>query len=265
MDTHTEKFKFRLGLFILIGFIFFILAIFVIGKQKNLFDPVFRLTASFYNVSGLQVGNLVRFSGINVGTVDGISIINDSTVMVSMMIRKNVQRFIKTDSEIGIGSDGLIGDKILIITQGSTNASQVEEHDDLLSSEPIETDVILESLETTALNVEIITNELAEVMLGINSGKGTLGRLIHDNTIANNLGKTMDNLEASTKGLEENMEAAQSNILLRGFFKKKEKDQRKALEAAAKKEEQARKEQVKNAIKNQKDLEIENNKKKKSQ
>ena len=86
MDTHTQKFKVRLGLFIAGGFLLFVIAIFIIGKQKNLFNPVFKLTTTFYNVSGLQVGSNVRFSGINVGTVDNIKIINDSTVLVDMLI-----------------------------------------------------------------------------------------------------------------------------------------------------------------------------------
>ncbi len=78
----------RLGLFITAGFVLFILAIFLIGRQKHLFDPVIELKANFKNVSGLQVGNNIRFSGINVGTVDNINIINDSTIQVDMIIKK---------------------------------------------------------------------------------------------------------------------------------------------------------------------------------
>ena len=95
MNTNTSKFKVRLGLFMAGGMAIFLVAIFLIGKQKNLFNPVFRLTTTFYNVSGLQVGNNVRFSGINVGTVDNIKIINDSTVQVHMLIKKDVHQFIK--------------------------------------------------------------------------------------------------------------------------------------------------------------------------
>ena len=80
MDNHTPKFKTRLGIFIAGGVAIFVIAIFIIGKQQNLFNPVFKVTANFYNVSGLQVGNNIRFSGINVGIVDNIHIINDSTV-----------------------------------------------------------------------------------------------------------------------------------------------------------------------------------------
>ena len=96
MDTHTSKFKFRLGLFITGGLALFIVAIFIIGKQQNLFNPIFKLTTTFYNVSGLQVGSNIRFSGIDVGTVDNIKLINDSTVQVDMLIKKDIQQFIKT-------------------------------------------------------------------------------------------------------------------------------------------------------------------------
>ena len=112
MEKHTTKFKVRLGLFIAGGLMIFIVAVFIIGRQKNLFVPVYKLTTTFYNVSGLQVGNNIRFSGINVGTVDNIKIINDSTVQVDMLIQKNVQKFIKEDCEAAIGSAGLIGDRI---------------------------------------------------------------------------------------------------------------------------------------------------------
>ena len=227
MDTTTQKFKIRLGLFVAGGLTLFVLAIFVIGKQKNLFNPVFKLTSTFYNVSGLQVGNNIRFSGINVGTVDNISIINDSTVKVDMLIKKEVKKFIKTDCGVSIGSEGLIGDRLLVITQGSTNAALAKEGQQLLSAEPVETDAIMSSLQVTAGNAEVISQQLAEIMLKINSGNGTLGRLIQDSTIAENFNQTMVNLKKSTKGLNENMEAAKHNFLLKGYFNKKTKEAEK--------------------------------------
>ena len=223
METHTQKFKIRLGLFIAGGLALFVIAIFIIGKQKNLFNPVFSLTTTFYNVSGLQVGNNIRFSGINVGTVDNITIINDSTVRVDMLIKKEVQRFIKTDCEAGVGSAGLIGDRLLVITQGSNEASMVKDGQQIGSREPVETDAIMASLRVTAYNAEIVSDELAEIMIKVNSGKGTIGRLIQDSSIAENLSQTMMNIKKSSKGLDENMQAAKHNFLLKGFFNKKAK------------------------------------------
>ncbi len=210
-------------MFVAGGLALFVLTIFIIGKQKNLFNPVFKLTATFYNISGLQVGNNIRFSGINVGTVDNIRIINDSTVRVDLLVRKEVHQFIKSDCKVAIGSEGLIGDRLLTITQGSTEAPLAKEGQELESFEPVETDAIMASIQVTAYNVEVITEQLAEVMYKINGGQGTLGRLIQDTTIAENLSQTIVNLKTSSKGLDENMKAVKHNVFLRGYFKKKAK------------------------------------------
>jgi phospholipid/cholesterol/gamma-HCH transport system substrate-binding protein len=213
MENNTLKFRVRLGLFIAVGSLLFFLAIFIIGKQKNLFNPVFKLTTTFYNVSGLQVGNNIRFSGINVGTVDNISIINDSTVKVEMSIKNAVNQFIKSDCKVTIGSEGLIGDRLLIITQGSANASLAQDGQQLASKEPVETDAILASLKVTAGNAENLSKQLGEFMSGINNSKGTLGRLIQDSSIVKNLDLTMINLRNASKGLDEDMNAAAKNLL----------------------------------------------------
>ncbi len=236
MDTNTPKFKVRLGLFIAGGLALFVIAIFLIGKQKNLFNPVFKLTATFDNVSGLQVGNNIRFSGINVGTVDNIKIIDGSNVQVDMLIRKNVQQFIKEDCEAGIGSAGIIGDRLLTITQGSKDAPMVKAGQQIATREPIETDAIMADLKIAANNAAIISEQLAEIMVKVNSGKGTLGRLIQDTTIAGNIDQTIVNLRKSSKGLNENMDAAKHNFLFKGYFKKKEKaDEKKKNDADEKK------------------------------
>lgn len=241
MNTQSQTFKVRLGLFVTAGLVLFVLAIFVVGKQKNLFDPVIILHTRFNNVSGLQVGNTVRFSGINVGTVDNISIVNDTTVQVSMLVQKDVQRFIKSDSEAGIGSEGLIGDRLVTISNGSPNSKSVTDGQLIGSNEPVETDAIMQSLEITAGNAAVMSEDLSQIVNKINNGDGALGRLINDEKIANNLDATMKNLKTSSKKLDENMEAAKHNFLLRGYFKKKEKAERKKKEEAARKAEEARK------------------------
>ncbi len=238
METKNQGFKVRLGLFIIVGITLFFLAIFIIGKQKNLFDPVFKLTAKFENVSGLQVGSAIRFSGINVGTVDNIEIINDSMVKVDMLLKKEVQKFIRADSKAGIGSEGLIGDKLIVISQGNPKSKTAKDGQIIPSQEPIETDAIMRSLETTVGNAAVATSEIGEILQKVNRGEGTLGRLIQDKSMANNLDKTLVNLKNSSKGLEENMEAAKSNFLLKGYFNKKkraaEKKKKEAEKAAEK-------------------------------
>ena len=212
MGNYSSNFKVRLGLFVVVGLALFVLAIFIIGKQKNLFNPVFKLTTTFYNVSGLQVGNNIRFSGINVGTVDNISIINDSTVRVDMLVRQEIKQFIKSDCIVAIGSEGLIGDRLLIITQGSTNSPLVTNDQELGSVEPVETDAIISSLQVTSGHVEVVTKQLAEIAIKINSGRGTLGRLIHDTIIADNINHTIVNFQNSSKEMDEMITDARSEV-----------------------------------------------------
>ena len=221
---HTQQYKVRLGLFIMGGLTLFVLAIFIIGKQKNLFNPVFKLTTTFYNVSGLQVGNNIRFSGINVGTVDNIVIINDSMVRVDMLIRKEVQQFIKSDCEVGIGSSGIIGDKLLIITQGSSDAALAKDGQVVASIEPVETDAIIASLQVTAVNVEKITKQLVaftsdeminalrennvnllaitadfkKISKKLANGEGTIGKLLNDNSVYENINAAAASLQSAS-------------------------------------------------------------------
>ena len=201
MENHTQNFKIRLGLFVAAGLALFVLAIFIIGKQKNLFNPVFRLTTTFSNVSGLQVGNNVRFSGINVGTVDNIILINDTAVRVDLMIKKDVWQFIKSDCKVTIGSEGIIGDKLLIITQGSTDAPLAKEGERLESLETIETNTIMARLDVTTANAELISHQLSDITFDINKGHGTLNRLIQDSILAENLNQTIANLNVFSRGL----------------------------------------------------------------
>jgi len=229
----------------MVGIVLFLAAIFFIGRQKNLFDPVFKLSTHFNNVSGLQVGNTVRYSGINVGTVDNIRIVNDTTVQVDMLIQKDVQRFIKSDAMAIIGSEGIIGDRVVVISNGNPGSAQVKDGQAIASTEPIETDAIMASLQITADNAAIATDEITEILYKVNRGEGTLGRLLNDEDIANNIDATIENLKSSSKGLEENMEAAKHNFLLRGYFKKKEKAEakkKKEAEEKLKKAEKAKKE-----------------------
>lgn len=238
MKNSKPSYKLKLGFFVFIGLIFFFGIIFLIGSKQNLFNAQIQLSTTFQNASGLKVGNTVRFSGISIGTVENIEIINDSTVKVDLMIKDDVKKFIKTDSKASISSEGVIGDKILVISQGSSQSKSVKDGDKIKSFEPVEFDDILASVKISAENAEVITDELATVLVSINEGEGTIGRLINDEEIAEDLDATMENLRKSSKGLNENMEAAKQSFLLRGYFKKKAKErakQKKELEKEAEK------------------------------
>ena len=188
----------KLGMFVIIGLVLFIATIYLIGKQKNLFGSTFRLNAQFKTVSGLKVGSNVRFAGINVGTVDEISLITDTSVEVHLLIKKDVQKFIKTDATVGIGSDGLMGDKVITIMPGTFTSNLVKDNDVVQSRKAIEMEDVMSSVKTSVDNAGIITAQLALFSYKMNNNKGVLSKLLIDQEFAQNIKNTLAHLETSS-------------------------------------------------------------------
>jgi phospholipid/cholesterol/gamma-HCH transport system substrate-binding protein len=240
MDKQSG-YTWKLGMFVTVGLLLFIMAIYFIGKQKNLFGSTFNITSQFKTVSGLEVGNNVRFSGINIGTVEEIRLINDSSVVVSMVIKDDVREFIKTDARASIGSDGLMGDKVLTISPGVKSQKVIENGGAIASINGIEMQDLMKSVKKSVDNAAVITDELAIFSHSMNNGNGALARLVRDDKMASSVSNTLNNLESGTKGFSENMEAAKSNFLLKGYFKKKEKAKEKKKEELKEKQEEQQK------------------------
>ena len=91
------------------------------------------------------------------------------------------------------------------------------------------------SLQVTADNTVIVSEQLAKIVTKINHGNGTLWRLIQDSSMAQNISRTIESLEKSSKGLDENINAASENFLLKGYFNRKKKATQKAVDDAAQK------------------------------
>jgi phospholipid/cholesterol/gamma-HCH transport system substrate-binding protein len=189
----------KLGMFVVIGLLLFILTIYFVGKQQNMFGNTFHVKSQFKNVSGLKVGNNVRFSGINVGTINEIVLVNDSTVVVDLVIEKDVQQYIKTDAMASIGSDGLMGDKVMTISPGSSSNQIIKDNAFIASKSAVEIEDLMKSVKTSVDNAGIITAQLAEFTNSMNNGNGTLSKLMNDKEFANSLKNTLANLEVSTK------------------------------------------------------------------
>ncbi|MGB8195235.1 MAG: MlaD family protein, partial [Chitinophagaceae bacterium] len=114
----TASQKVRIGIFTAIGILLLFIGIFLIGKKKNMFGDTFHIYGTFNNVGGLQEGNNIRFAGINIGTVESISIISDSLIRVDMALQSKIRPFLKSTSFATIASDGLMGDKLITIAAG---------------------------------------------------------------------------------------------------------------------------------------------------
>jgi phospholipid/cholesterol/gamma-HCH transport system substrate-binding protein len=225
-----KNFKVRLGVFIVVGIMLFIGGIYYIGKNRNLFSDTFQLSAAFHNVAGLQIGNNVRFSGINIGTVDAIQIVNDTSVMVDFLLEQRVRPFIKKNANAIIGSEGLMGNKVINIIPGTIGFKHVEDKDTLATIKPLDIDDILKSVKATADNAQVLTGDLAYLTTNIRGGKGMVGKLFSDTVFAKNIDRTIVNLKKGSQGLSENMDAAKESFLLKPLFKKKKKKDEKDAE-----------------------------------
>ena len=318
----------QLGFFVMMGLVFLLAALYLIGKNRNLFDQTFEVSATFYNVNGLMKGNNVRFSGIDVGTIKRVEIISDTSVKVTMIIEDRVHPFIKKNSIAAVGTDGLMGNKLVNISNLSTASTEIiEEGDMLVTTRPVETTDMLRTLDQTNTNLYQITNDIKKIteklnnnnslwsilmdttvalnvkqsILGLRSttrnaviftqdlnsilddvkkgkglagsilkdsatakkfttsieqlqgasesarkasndirhlteemtkGEGGVGVLLSDSVFANDLKKSMHNLQSSTDRFNQNMEALKHNFLFRGYFRKLEKESKKAKAAS---------------------------------
>ena len=226
MKKNTGK-DVRLGVFVSIGILLFIGGLYFVGKKQGMFSKTFAVSAVFKDVSGLREGNNVRFSGINLGIIQSVDIITDTTVRVVMSLDENARRFIKIDARASIGSEGLMGNKIVSISPGTPSKKEIQHNGVLATNQPIDMDDILLKLSLTADNASTITGDMAEIMRNIREGKGTIGRLFMDSVYADNIDQTLVNLKQGTGGFKQNMEAAQESFLLKSFFKKKKKEAKK--------------------------------------
>jgi phospholipid/cholesterol/gamma-HCH transport system substrate-binding protein len=185
------------GIFILIGLAILVITIFTLGSQKKTFIKSFTIHAIFNDVGGLLKGGNIWYSGVKVGTVKGINFYNNSQVDVTMSIEAELQPHIHKGAKARIGSDGLIGNKIVIIYGGDSTLPQVEKNDFLNVEPALSTDDMLATLQANNKNLLEITKDFKSISKKIDSGKGVLASLLNDPAMAGKLNNSIDNLQAT--------------------------------------------------------------------
>ena len=191
----------RLGIFIIAGILIFVAAVYFIGNRQHLFGNNARISSVFKSVNGLQVGNNVRYAGVNVGTVRDITIVNDTSILVDFIIEEKTMPLIKRNSVATISSDGLVGSMIINLTPGDEFSSEtIRGGDTLQSISKVATADMLTTLNTTNENAALLTADLLKITAAINEGKGTLGVLIRDEQMAQDISSSMAELKKTTQG-----------------------------------------------------------------
>ena len=195
----------KLGIFIFLGITILVVAIFMLGGKEQLFSSTFNVKAYFKTVQGLKSGATVRLSGIDVGTVKDVSIANDTSgrVRVIMSIKQDVARFIRTDTRATIETEGLVGNKVVVLQIGSASAERLKEGGTIRTKEPMSISAVIEETQGVMQYTKLMTKDLAEIISRVNRGEGSIGKLLVDDelyTDATNLTKQADRSLQSITG-----------------------------------------------------------------
>jgi phospholipid/cholesterol/gamma-HCH transport system substrate-binding protein len=184
MMTESEnKRTIIVGLFVFLGIIFLITGILMVGNVHDTFKRKMKVVVLFDDVNGLQTGNNIWFSGVKIGTVNALHFYGKSQVEVTMKIEEKAQQYIRKDAKVKISTDGLIGNKILVIYGGSAKSDAVEEGDTLAIEKTFSSEDVLNTLQENNKNLLAITNDFKTISHKIAGGDGTIGKLLNDNSV----------------------------------------------------------------------------------
>ena len=183
MLKHLEGAK--LGIFIFVGTVLLVLAIFLIGSEDALFSNNIYIRSYFDNVEGLRTGAAVRLNGLNVGSVSDVRLLerNQYRVEVTMRVNRDVKEFIRLDSEASIETEGIIGSKIVIITPGSQENATIEDGGVIMSQAAVNMNQIIAETQDIMVYMKELTKEFSEVLAKVNKGEGTFGKLVNDDQL----------------------------------------------------------------------------------
>ncbi len=227
----------RLGAFIVATLAVLAAGVFIIGSKEYLFRSTYQLNAQFDNVAGLAEGADVQVGGVHSGTVTGIVLPKKpgEKVTVVMDLARSTHAIIKQDSVASIETEGILGNQYVAISFGSAGQANVKDGEILRSEPPLvmsdllrKTSGILDSSQQAIDNATFATAHLKSISAKIDSGQGTVGALVNDKQLYNNLEQTTTTLhatmlqaQAGVTDFQSNMEALKHNFFLRGYFNKR--------------------------------------------
>jgi phospholipid/cholesterol/gamma-HCH transport system substrate-binding protein len=197
----------RLGFFIILGIALLVVGVFLIGQKESLFSSTFNVKAYFKDVQGLRSGATVRLSGIDVGTVKNVEIVNDTTgrVAVDMNLQTDIQRFIRTDTKATIETEGLVGNKVLVLKIGSASAEPVKDGGYIQSQEPVGFSAIIAQTEGIMKYTKDMTKDLSEIVGRVNRGEGSIGKLLTNDDLYNNATRLTQTADESLKNITDEL------------------------------------------------------------
>jgi phospholipid/cholesterol/gamma-HCH transport system substrate-binding protein len=210
MEATTRKRSITVGLFVIIGVLIFLAGILTIGSMRKVFSSNIHVTTIFEDVNGLKPGNNIWYSGVKIGTVKTIRFLENSRVEVILNIEEKSQEFIRKDAKAKVSTDGLIGNKIIVLYGGSQKVPAIEDGDVLAVAKIESTDEMISVLSENNKNLLSITSAFKTISKNILEGKGTVGMLLSDDRLYNDVDQTLAGLKKASDNAQ-NLTAALSS------------------------------------------------------
>jgi phospholipid/cholesterol/gamma-HCH transport system substrate-binding protein len=186
------------GFFVLIGLAILTAGVLLLGHINRSLQSRIKVVSYFDDVNGLQRGNFVWFYGVRIGTVSSIRLKGADDVEVTMEIDSKIKQYIHKDSKVKLGSDGLIGNRILVIYGGTKESPTVEAGDILGYEKTLSTEDIMNTLQQNNENLKKITGNFAIISQKLAEGEGSMGRLLNDNSIYDKLNSAASSLQGAS-------------------------------------------------------------------
>ncbi len=203
MNESPNKRAVIVGLFIFIGLMFLLAGILIVGNIRETFNNKMGVLSIFDDVSGLKEGNNVWYSGVKIGTVNKMNFFGKSQVEVSLNISTKSQQYIRKDAKVKISTDGIIGNKILVIYGGTEDFAQVEEGDTLAVERMFTSEDMINTLQDNNENLLTITSNMKTLTNRLVDGEGTIGKLMSDTSVYTNINAATAALESATVKAEQ--------------------------------------------------------------
>jgi|SRR5689334_2594049 phospholipid/cholesterol/gamma-HCH transport system substrate-binding protein len=197
----------KVGALILVALIILAIAILKLGQSGNLFGKRYHLVSFVGNVSGLRIGGPVTIAGQLAGSIDDIRFLPPDAdtahnLKIVLQVNQSLQSQVRTDSRAKIKTQGLLGDKVLDISVGTPKFRPLKEGDTLLIAPAVDYEAVVQQASGIMGQVADVTRDLKRVTDQINRGQGTLGQLLTNRTLYDQLNATLDRTSALMSRLE---------------------------------------------------------------
>lgn len=185
------------------------------GGGTSIFQSKGKFKAYFKNVNGLVSGSPVWMSGVEVGNVKSVKFINlDSLRRVEVVcrVKKSSWYMLTADSEVLLGSIGLVGDKYVEIIPGTKDKPVIEEMDVIATRDAGDAQAMFKAGEEALVEAGDLAGNLDDILARMNRGEGTLGQLSTNRALYKEMTSLMSSLTKLTATLQSNQERIVSSI-----------------------------------------------------